>query len=112
MPKPILRNILVELESEEITAGGIHIPKSISERHEIGSDVGIVRQLGPEVYQHPDYNPQPGKVVVKVGDSVYFNRYSGFLISSKTGKNYRLINDNDIRAIAEPEDLEASQYVR
>ena len=92
--KPTGHRVLVKVTKiEEITQGGIIIPKEVTKREQLGQDGGIVVEVGNTAYSDQE-SPW-----CKVGDYVKFGRYAGQLISPKEAKDgieYRVLNDLDI----------------
>ncbi len=89
--KPLGDRILVKrIDEEEKTAGGIIIPDAAKEKAQTGSvlAVGGGRKDGQ------------GHVVpleVKVGDVIYFGKYSG----TEAGNDHLIIREDDILGIVE-----------
>ena len=92
--KPTGHRVLVKVTKvEEISQGGIIIPKDVTKREQLGQDGGIVVEVGNTAYSDQE-SPW-----CKVGDYVKFGRYAGQLISPKEAKDgieYRVLNDLDI----------------
>jgi chaperonin GroES len=88
--------VLVEVEEiEETTAGGIVIPMTEKERHEMAQIAGVLAAVGNDAWS--DYR-QPFALV---GERVLYQRHSGIQLTGKDGKLYRLVNDTDIIATLE-----------
>ncbi|GAB4381111.1 MAG: co-chaperone GroES [Salibacteraceae bacterium] len=82
--KPNEDRVLVEpAPAEEKTAGGIIIPDTAKERPQRGTVVAV----GPGKKDEP--------VQVKVGDSVFYGKYSGTEIQIN-GKEYLIMRASDI----------------
>tara|TARA_R110000824_G_scaffold109167_2_gene256628 strand:- start:1699 stop:2118 length:420 start_codon:yes stop_codon:yes gene_type:complete len=99
MPKPQGYKILIALpEPDEKTDGGIIKAKSTIHNEEVGSIVGFVLDMGPDVYS--DHKRFPTGPFCKKGDWIVMRSYSGtrFLVH---GKEFRLINDDSIEAVVE-----------
>lgn len=99
MPKPKGYKILIALpEPDEKTDGGIIKAKSTIHNEEVGSIVGFVLDMGPDVYS--DHKRFPTGPFCKKGDWIVMRSYSGtrFLVH---GKEFRLINDDSIEAVVE-----------
>lgn len=92
--KPLGDRVLVEPQEEkEVKKGGIIIPDSAKEK----PTEGIVRALGS------GKKTEEGKVLpfeVKVGDRVLISKYGGTEIKLD-GKEYKLLNSDDILAIVD-----------
>lgn len=94
---------------EEITDGGIYIPPSVTDRHQISACYGVVIALGVDAFHHSteivydQENRQFEKRVkaysqdfAAVGDRIAFAIYAGLLQTGKDGVEYKVINDEDI----------------
>lgn len=107
--------ILVKPEEiEEKTAGGIVIPETIKDQHSMAQSIGILVAVGPDAWTHYVERSTRGmeQTVVrrgysepfaKVGDRVLFARYGGVQLNGKDGEKYRLLNDDDVTALVDPE---------
>jgi chaperonin GroES len=89
--RPLGDRVLVKrLENEEKTAGGIFIPDAAKEKAQTGAVVAVgggrVDSTGKTLAMH-----------VKVGDVVYFGKYSG----TETGEDHLIIREEDILGIIE-----------
>jgi len=91
--KPILDHILIlPLEENEKTSGGIYIPESAKEKPQKGK----VIEVGPGKFEHGNLI-KPG---VKKNDVVIFKKWGGEEITVE-GKIYKLVKEEDILAIVE-----------
>ena len=92
--KPTGHRVLVKVTKiEEITQGGIIIPKDVTKREQLGQDGGVVVEIGNTAYSDQE-SPW-----CQVGDYVKFGRYDGQLITpdeADDGIEYRVLNDLDI----------------
>lgn len=97
MIKLLLHTILVKLDEPETkTASGIII--AIDEKKERKAvEYGTVVQVGPTAFL--DYGRDPS--ILKGGDRISLNRYSGKSIVDVDGTEYVVVNDQDILAIIE-----------
>ncbi|MDH7502712.1 MAG: co-chaperone GroES [Verrucomicrobiia bacterium] len=90
--KPLGDRVLVEpVEEKEVKKGGIIIPDTAKEKPQ----EGVVRALGT------GKTDEDGKKVpfeVKVGDRVLISKYGGTEVKIE-GKEYKLLNSDDILAI-------------
>ena len=99
LPKPSGYRILIALpEVEEKTEGGIYKPDSLQDIEEISTVVGFVVDTGPDAYA--DKNRFPSGPWWDKGDFVVFRAYQGTRIRIH-GKEFRLINDDNVEAIVE-----------
>lgn len=111
---PVLDRVLIRPdEVEKVTAGGIIIADTISERHAMAQSIGTFIEAGPDAYtQYTDvwrYSDGSSATMTrgykgtpcKPGDKVAFAKYGGLQVEGKDGQVYRLMNDEDITAIIE-----------
>ena len=92
--KPLGDRVLVEpVEEKETKKGGIIIPDTAKEK----PTEGIVRALGTGKL---DDNGKKIPFEVKVGDRVLVSKYGGTEVKLD-GKEYKLLNSDDILAIVE-----------
>jgi chaperonin GroES len=92
--KPLGDRVLVEpVEEKEVKKGGIIIPDSAKEK----PTEGTVRALGTG---KTDDNGKKVAFEVKVGDRVLISKYGGTEIKLD-GKEYKLLNADDILAIVD-----------
>jgi len=90
--KPLGDRVLVEPQGErETRKGGVIIPDSAKEK----PTEGVVRALGTG---KKDENGKSIDFEVKVGDRVLVSKYGGTEIKID-GKEYKLLNSDDILAI-------------
>jgi len=75
------------------TKAGIYIPKEALEKESNQQITGVLVSMGSKAFC--DF----GEIVPRVGDNVYFGRYSGIRLQSDDKQEYRLMNDKDIAAI-------------
>lgn len=105
MTEPLLQpsgwRILVRVSDlQEKTAGGVYIPDMAKANERNLSSIGTIVALGPLAYTRPDLGmdtPWCG-----VGDHVIFGRYAGSRVEID-GKEYRLMNDDEVLATIPPE---------
>ena len=99
MPKPKGYKILIALpEPDEKTDGGIIKSSQTIHTEEVGSIVGFVLDMGPDVYSASARFPTGA--FCKKGDWIIMRSYTGtrFLVH---GKEFRLINDDSVEAVVE-----------
>jgi len=87
------RVLVVRLEEEEKTKGGIIIPDSAKEKPQQGKVVAV----GDGRYLD---NGQKIPLTVKVGDKVLFGKYAGTEIKIE-GEEHLILREDDILAIVE-----------
>lgn len=99
---------------EEVTAGGIIIPPKEAKQHQMAQMAGTLVAIGPDAWMHQTTITEKlvdGQLKVverkvtgysrpfaKIGDRVCFARYNGLPFDGEDGKQYRLLNDEDITA--------------
>ena len=101
--KLLLHHILVKLdeatEADEIykraKAAGIHL--ELDKREQKAVEYGTVVQVGPTAFI--DYGRSPD--IVKGGDRISLNRYSGKSVKDVDGVEYVIVNDQDVLCIIE-----------
>ncbi|MCL2265149.1 MAG: co-chaperone GroES [Treponema sp.] len=86
--KPMADRIMVKLEKEEKTAGGIIIPDSAQEKTQIAT----VAAVGP--------GTEKVQITVKNGDKVMYDKYAGTQIKNE-GEEFLILKMADIIAIVE-----------
>lgn len=88
--KPCGNKILVEMDRvEEVSAGGIVIPRQKTERDEMSQMIGTLVAVGDCAWKD-----QPS-LWARVGDRVKFAKYAGYLHEEGDTK-YRVMHDLDI----------------
>jgi chaperonin GroES len=92
--KPLDDRVLVEqCEAEEKTAGGIVLPDTAKEKPQRG----VVKAAGPGKMLD---SGERGALSVKVGDEVYYGKYSGTEVEIG-GDKYVILKESDILGIVE-----------
>ena len=92
----LLHHILIDPDKKEtVSPGGIVIPAPLLAKERKAVEYGTVLQVGPTAYT--DYGRDPS--IIKVGDKVSFNRYSGKEITDLDEKKYLIVNDSDVLCI-------------
>lgn len=89
--KPLGDRVLVKrIEAEERTASGLYIPEGAKEKAQTGAviAVGAGRR---------DVTGNLLPMAVKVGDMVYFGKYSG----TEAGKDYLIVKEDEILGVVE-----------
>ena len=86
------RVLVIRIEEEEKTKGGIIIPDTAKEKPQEGKvvAVGKGRVLENGTVQAPE---------VKVGDKVLYGKYSGTEVTTKDGEELLIMREEDIFAI-------------
>lgn len=101
--KILLHHILLKLEDateadetyRRAKALGIHL--ELDKREQKAVEYGTVIQVGPRAFI--DYGGSPD--MLKAGDKVTINKYSGKEVFDTDGQKYVLVNDQDVLAIIE-----------
>ena len=100
---------------EQVTSGGIIIPEKEADKHQLAQVAGTLVAVGPDAWTHQTtiVERRMGNGgwreierrrtgysgdFAKVGDRVCFARYNGLPFDGEDGKQYRLLNDEDITA--------------
>jgi len=110
---PSGNRVLVKPDAvEEKTKGGIVIPESVKDKHQMSVNYGEVIALGPDCFRHTtttteqwvlsSWKPTTRTITgysstfADEGDRVAYAMYSGLNITGEDGEEYKLINDEDI----------------
>lgn len=92
--RPLDDRVVVEQsEAEDKTPGGIVLPDTAKEKPQRGK----VLAIGPGKLLK---NGERGKMSVKVGDEVFYGKYSGSDVEID-GKKYVILKESDVLAILE-----------
>lgn len=82
---------------DKMTKGGIYIPETSRDDHGRAQTLGTVVAIGPFAWdKYPRRWAQPG-------DRVLFAKYGGLHLKGKDGVSYRMLNDEQITAVVDPE---------
>lgn len=93
---PILHRLIVKLESlEEVSPGGIVLPKDLIKKERKAIEIGTVISIGETAFK--DYGGNTN--TVSVGDRVVIAQYSGKEVKDVDGTSYVVINDEDVLII-------------
>ena len=79
---------------EEMTAGGIYLPKTAQDKEQMAATVGTLIAVGSSAWADID----DGSPWAAVGDKVSYARYAGVSMTGQDKETYVLINDNDVLA--------------
>jgi chaperonin GroES len=91
--KPLADRVIVRaLDAEEMTKGGIVLPDTAKEKPQEGEIVAVGK--GKKL---DDGSVQA--LEVKVGNRVLYGKYSGTEITTKDGKEFLIMKEEDIFAI-------------
>ncbi len=101
---PIEYKVLIEVEEFEKLAGKdrvIIIPDSVADKFQVAQIKGKIIAMGGNAFE------EMKGTVPKVGDKVYFAKYSGVHLrrDDKNGKRIegRVVNDKDVIGVLDPE---------
>lgn len=95
--QPMSFFVLVKpFEVEEKTSGGIILPDDVKKKDEWAQTRGEMLAIGPCAFLFEDW--PAGKPKPKIGDTVFFARYSSVIIQGNDKKDYWIIKDADIMA--------------
>jgi len=109
------RVVVLPDKVEQVTKGGIIIPEKESDKHQLAQVTGVLVAVGPDSWTHQitvierrmgngkwreveRKRTGYSKDFAKVGDRVCFARYNGLPFDGEDGRQYRLLNDEDITA--------------
>ena len=99
LPDPTGFQLLIALpEQDEKTEGGVYVPDDFRQREETASITGMVLKMGPDAFV--DVSRFPNGPYCKKGDWIIMQAYTGTRVSIH-GKEFRLINDDCVKAIIE-----------
>ncbi len=91
--RPLDDRVVVErFEAEETTTGGIVLPDSAREKPQEGKVIAT----GPGKLL--EKTGERGQMSVKVGDSVFYGKYSGTEVDLE-GETYVILRESDILAV-------------
>ncbi|MBK9121004.1 MAG: co-chaperone GroES [Phycisphaerales bacterium] len=93
--RPLDDRVVVErFEAEERTAGGIVLPDSAREKPQTGRVIAT----GPGKLL--EKSGERGKMSLKVGDTVFYGKYSGTEVEID-GDTYVILRESDVLAVQE-----------
>lgn len=93
--RPMGDRILVEIsQAEETTAGGIILPDAAREKPQRGTIVAV----GPGKLLD---SGQRGELSVKIGDEVFYGKYSGTEVDFGNDGDFVVLRETDILAVVD-----------
>jgi len=93
---PVDTKVLVKPELlDEITEGGIVIPETVRERHDMAHIKATLVAIGAQSFE----DIKNTRARPTVGAIISISKYAGYLIKGKDGVEYRIINDSDVVAV-------------
>jgi chaperonin GroES len=94
--QPIDLRVLVLPDPVEVrTAGGIILPDQTAEREKYAMQFGMLVAVGENAWEEAA-NRTADFVKPRPGDHVAISKYGGVVLTGKDGKEYRLMNDEDV----------------
>lgn len=94
---PVEHKVLIDPMPVEEKIGSILLPDESKEREQFAQMKGRIVAVSPFAFDYAEYGdqkPQPDTLVL-------FAKYAGVIVRGKDGKEYRLVNDQDICATIE-----------
>jgi chaperonin GroES len=94
---------------EEMTKGGIIIPPTVRDEHQVAITRGTIVAIGPLAdIKFSDEISGTSKREARVGDKVIYARYGGAIVTEKKedgsrGEPLRILNDEDIVCLIKSE---------
>lgn len=98
---------------------GIALPKEAIQAQEYLRYIGQVVDVGPLAYSDERFSPRGTELKTlehpsvltnqawcKAGDWIAFGRHAGQEVKSKDGIRYRILNDDDVLAIVDPDRID------
>lgn len=83
------------------TTGNVLIPDDVQERQSYAAETGIIIELGDTAFLwNSDRTRKFEGERPKIGDRVFFDRYSGGTLKGRDGKLYRFMDDKAIGAVS------------
>ena len=93
-----LRVLVLPDPVETKTAGGIFLPDQHKEREKFATMKGTLIAVGENAWE--EASARSDKFIKPVpGDRVLISKYGGVLITGDDGKEYRIMNDEDVTAL-------------
>ena len=89
------RVLIAPYEVPRASAGGIAMVDDTIDKEQNAQVRGVLLAAGPTAFLKWRVQPKPGA-------NVYFAKYAGIYLVVK-GKHYRLMNDDDVIAVIDPE---------
>ena len=83
---------------EERTAGGIIMPDQHKEREKYAQMKGTIVAVGVNAWEEAA-NRSPFFAKPVPGDRVLISKYGGVMLTGDDGKEYRIMNDEDVTAV-------------
>lgn len=127
--KPVGNKVMVLADQiEEKTEGGIYIPESVKERHQMSACYGVIIDMGEDCFTHTiqrvdrylngKWVPFERKTTgyaepfANIGDRISYSMYQGKTQTGEDGIEYTLIHDEDIISIVSEQVVQTSIEAR
>lgn len=91
-----LRVLVLPDPVEEKTSGGIILPGSKIDQDKFATVKGTLVAVGENAFTEAKRNPE--YTAPKPGDRIMIAKYGGVMTPGKDGKDYRIMNDEDVVA--------------
>lgn len=89
---PVGPNVLIRIDTcSAATAGGVLLNDDFIDRMDMASESGVIYAVGATAWKGYGDDEKP-----RVGDRVYFTRYSGITGPGRDGGKYRVMDDTCI----------------
>lgn len=104
------RVLILPDEVQKSYEGVIELPDSVEQQHGMAQSIGVLIAAGPDCWVHSVERDGRGQKISTSGFSqafaapgqrVVFAKYGGIQVPGKDGKQYRIMNDIDITALAD-----------
>jgi co-chaperonin GroES (HSP10) len=94
---PLGPNVLIRLDTcASATAGGVYVTEDMQEKMDAASESGCIYAIGKTAWAGYGADERP-----KLGDRVYFTRYSGLTGHGRDGGKYRVMDATCIACLIE-----------
>lgn len=99
--------VILPDRSIEKTSGGVIMPDSIRETHNLAAESGVIAAIGDGAWTwNMDRTRKFEGRKPEVGERICFTRYSGMERFGKDGEMYRIMEDKCIGGIVDVEEIE------
>jgi co-chaperonin GroES (HSP10) len=103
---PVRYTCVVRLDEQDGKIGSLYVPASVQDKDKLSAQEGTLVAVSPHAFTYADWQADMRKP--EVGDRVLFKRHQGF-IHEHGGKSFRILTDEDVIAIVEPEAAEQKE---
>lgn len=99
---PLDLKVIVMPDPVQDKIGSIYVPETAKEKEKFAKAEGTLIAIGENAWE--EAASRSAKFTrPKPGDRILIGKYSGVLIEGKDGKDYRIMNDEDVLALLEGE---------